>query len=96
MDEDDARAVEARRTNSLFRPLAGSEGWGELCNILMKQIEVRRQKFELVPLKSLDGALEQEFVKGEIAMAHMVIQLPASLLEDARTVLDSVKEQDDG
>ncbi len=96
MDEDDTRAIEARRAKNLFKPLVGSEGWGELCSVLMKQIEMRRQKFELVPLKSLDATLEQEFVKGEIAMAHMVIQLPASILEDAQAVLDAVKEKEDG
>ncbi len=93
MTEDaDARLREAVQQRNAFSDLLRSQGWDALAKVLTSQIEQRRNKFELVPLSSLDEVYAQEFLKGELAALRLILRLPQDALDDAQDVIDTTKE----
>lgn len=62
----------------------------------MSQIEMRRNQYELRPLKTLDETLEQEFSKGEISGMRMLMQLVKDMIEEDETLIEVLKEAEDG
>lgn len=69
-----------------LRDLLKSQGWAQVCRVAEDQLKVRRDSFELTPLKGMDEVLEQEFKKGEVAAIRLFIGLP-------QTVVDDIEEQ---
>ncbi len=92
MTDDAARLREAVQQRNSFHDLLRSQGWDALAKVLEAQIETRRNKFELVPLESLDQVYAQEFLKGELAAFRLILRLPKDALDDAQAVIDETKE----
>jgi hypothetical protein len=67
------RDLQEERLN--WARLKDTPGYQQLMAIAAMQVEGRKQAVFLTPLKSLDGALEQEYQKGEISGIELFRQL---------------------
>ncbi len=59
-------------------------GWDLLLQVINAQVKLRTQRVLLTPLDTLDGALGQEFQKGEISGLSLAVALPAGLINEAQ------------
>ena len=84
---------EARRALHDLRGLLNHPGWDRLGEILEAQAFNRTQQVIKVPLETMDGTLEQEFMKGEISGLELFRLLPSTVIEQLEL---TVKEKDDG
>lgn len=88
----ESRLRDAIEQRNSFADLLRSPGWDALSKVISAQIEQRRNRFELVPLESLDEVYAQEFLKGELATLRLILSLPQDALDDAQAVIDETKE----
>ncbi len=68
-------------------------GWDLLLQVVNAQLKLRTQRVLLTPLETLDGALAQEFQKGEISGLSLAVALPDGLINEAQEA--SRKESED-
>lgn len=85
------KLIEARHQ---LKTLVASPGWQLYCLMVGKQINARTDALILQPLENLDGALAQEYGKGEVAAMRMVLTLPETLTESITSNLAELKESD--
>lgn len=77
--DDTLNAQEQARA---LKALLDSKGWAIVKGILDQQVAARLHDLVVVPLASLDGALAQEFAKGEIAGIKSILTTLEALYED--------------
>lgn len=53
-----------------------SRAWGLLVEVLQAQIKGREQTVCGTPVRTREAQLEHEWVKGELAMAQLIVRLP--------------------
>ena len=73
--------------------LRKSEGWARLVEILQEQVETRRNVIELTPLASMDGVLEEQYKKGEIAALRLIIKLPETTIETLSATIEVLQQE---
>lgn len=78
MDEE----LNAQEQARALKALLDSKGWAIVKGILDQQVSARLHDLVVVPLASLDGALAQEFAKGEIAGIKSIVTTLEALYED--------------
>lgn len=61
--------------------MLASEGWKIYIDIIAGHCQARRDQYELVPLKSMDQVLEEQFVKGELSGLRLAESLATSITE---------------
>lgn len=86
------KLIEARHQ---LKNLVASPGWQLYCLMVGKQIAGRTDGIILQPLENMDGALAQEYGKGEVSAMRMVLTLPETLTEAITSSLAELKESDD-
>jgi hypothetical protein len=62
-------------------------GWDLFLELIAGQEEVRFKEI-LRPTESVDGALRQEFIKGELAFARTIKVLPALAIEELERIIE--------
>jgi len=77
-----------------LKQLEDSPGWKIISNVLDQQAQYRLNMLVATPLKSLDGALEQEYIKGEAEQLLTLRGLPTVLIEELGKVVKEMKEED--
>ncbi len=86
-----AALAEIEKEINILSDLVEHSGW----NMLRDVAEVHQQQriVGLIgsPLESLDGALAQEFMKGEIAGVATFLSIPETTLEGARAKRDELR-----
>jgi hypothetical protein len=65
-----------------------------LSDVIRAQITLRQQQVFATPLRTLDDALGQEFLKGEGVMGEMLLRLPETMLENFQVTLTRENEDD--
>lgn len=86
------KLIEARHQ---LKTLVASPGWQLYCLMVGKQIAGRTDGIILQALESMDGALAQEYSKGEVASLRMAVTLPETLTEAITSSLQELKESED-
>lgn len=101
MDEEEAlregrdtRLSDAVRAKEAMQGLMATEGWKFLRNQLEEQIE-NRKAHVLTALEGTNEIYEREFQKGEIVGIMLAIHLPQQMLNDADTVVELYRSQED-
>jgi hypothetical protein len=61
--------------------LLSHPGWKRLEEIMREQIRMRHEQIMLKPLAGHDAVFEQEFTKGEAAMASLILTMPHTIVE---------------
>ncbi len=84
----EADLAEAHRMVDALRDLIYREGWAIVREHLERGIQTRRNEYELKPLDNILELGKQEFMKGEIAQARLVIALPVTLIEAAKATIE--------
>lgn len=92
---EDTRLPQAVRRKNALQDLLRSEGWAALKEVLQEQLERRRNEVELKPLSSLDAALAQEYMKGEIHQLRLLVVLPDSLIDEDKSVIDAFANKEE-
>lgn len=89
MDKEEVvdQLTEARQQVQLFRALQASPGWAALVEVAQAQISHRRQKYNLVPLKTTDGLLEQQWELGEASGIELFLRLPQSIIDGGEAII---------
>lgn len=85
-DQYQAAVVQKEAISVLLR----SQGWDILRAVAKSQIELLQQQVMLVPLKNLDGALEQEFNKGHMMGVAAFLKIPENIIEEAEAIIASL------
>jgi len=62
-------------------------GWKKLMEYAEQQIRGRTDEVILTPAKGLEGAMEQEFMKGEIGGIRLFCTFPEAVTSDLRSQL---------
>jgi hypothetical protein len=75
-----------------LKKLEASEGWKVVSRILDQQAQYRLNTLVATPLKSLDGALEQEYMKGEAEQLLTLRGLPGVLIEELQVLVRKMRE----
>lgn len=99
--------AEAHRVKDSMQHFINSSAWEIIRAHLERGIQTRRNQYELTPLENLLEVGKQEFVKGEIAEARLVLELPLTLLNTALATIEieaqieeakkaDIEETDDG
>ena len=83
---------EIRSTVQAFRELLNSRAWALLLDIAKVQIETRKNLLTQ-RAKGMEGVLELEYAKGEIAGIEIFTRIPSTALEDLEEQLSDIKEQ---
>ncbi len=80
-----------------FKDLIKSKGWKRLSEVGQAQQEVRKHAVILTPLKELDNALEQEFMKGEYAGIGLLLAIPETEISKYNELikLNQVKKENE-
>lgn len=86
------KLIEARHQ---LKTLVASPGWQLYSLMVGKQIMSRTDGIILQALESLDGALAQEYAKGEVAALRLSLTLPQTLEEAMTSTLSVLKESED-
>lgn len=73
--------------------LLSSPGWAVLCNLVQPLIQERLDYILMHPLKSMDDALGQEYLKGEAGGWKFMLELPRQEVESAEAIVDLFKKQ---
>lgn len=73
-----------------LKELIASPVWKKYSDLIESQVEGRINTFILSPLATLDGALEQEYAKGEIAGMRLSLGIIPSLIDNMAVDLDRV------
>jgi len=87
---DREELIETRRA---LNQLLESAAWRMYSTLVQKQIEARINGIILIPLGSLDGALNQEFQKGEIAALRLALAFPDTLINQFTLALEWQEKQ---
>lgn len=85
---------EAQRISHAMKELVASDGWKYYCSLVMQQQKTRLDHYLLVPLATLDSALEQEFSKGEIAGMRTAIAMPENIISDCAEIAEAVRRKE--
>lgn len=88
-DEDVSQAPDILQE---LQVLVESPGWAIVSRILGAQAEYRLNMLVGTPLKGLDGALEQEYVKGEAAQLLTLRGLPTVLIDELVAEVKRMRE----
>ncbi|MFQ5741981.1 MAG: hypothetical protein ACE5HV_00150 [Acidobacteriota bacterium] len=92
----DERLSLAIRTKNILSAFERTEAWEFLKATIEANIQNKINAVVDTPLANMSEAGAQEYVKGEISAFKWLLNLPASQLEDAQSVIDACKEQEDG
>ena len=91
----DKRIAQSRENKDLILSLLSHPGWKFVERIAKSQIEQRRNKVFLEPLSDVNGAVAQEFLKGEANGMGTLLALPQTLYDDAEATMSSlIKSRD--
>jgi hypothetical protein len=77
-----------------FESLLEHSGWVDLQEALQGQIRLRRMQLGSSPVASLDSAFQLAHVQGEIAGIQLGKALVESTLEDIRTDIQTLLEEE--
>lgn len=91
-DEDISRAP---ALVAALEALEASEGWKVVSRILETQAAYRTNAIVTTPLRGLDAALEQEYLKGEAAQLLTLRGLPTVLIEELKAHVKRMREDAD-
>tara|TARA_R100000656_G_scaffold92704_1_gene67202 strand:- start:125 stop:493 length:369 start_codon:yes stop_codon:yes gene_type:complete len=92
----DDRIRTSRENMDMLSSLLNSMGWKFLQRIAIKQIEARKNDVFLKPLSDVNGAIAQEFLKGEATGMATLLALPQTLYDDAEATMTSlIKAKDE-
>jgi len=78
---------------SQWRRLLDDPVWKMLAETFEAQIRERTNAIVFTPLESVDGAMKQEFMKGEVGGLGLASKLPVIMLEAAQLDLDRLNEE---
>ena len=92
---DDEDAALAPSLLKELESLVEHPGWLVISNILERQAAIRTNSLVTSPLKGLDAALEQEYMKGEAAQLLTLRGLPTVLIDELREVVKRMREDAD-
>lgn len=87
-EELEAEARDIADKISIWRSLKESSGWLLLENTILEQLKPHRAGL-MAPLSTMDEVLREQFEKGEVARAAMILGLPDTQLD----VLQAQAEQ---
>jgi hypothetical protein len=96
---EESQYEDAIRNVNALKKLVASEGWQILLDIAKEQMHNRREKIVLQPLSSMDEALPQEFMKGEVAGIQVLLSMPEVQIESSESILEALRRKgrkDDG
>jgi hypothetical protein len=88
-DEDVSAAPEILQE---LQALVASPGWAIVSRIVGAQADYRLNMLVATPLKGLDGALEQEYIKGETAQLLTLRGLPTVLIDELVAEVKRMRE----
>jgi hypothetical protein len=71
----------------LMEELLSSKGWGMLATLLQANLNERVSRMVFTPTEQLGGGAILEFMKGEAAAFNFILNLPTTLLENAKNDL---------
>lgn len=74
-----------------WRRLEESGEWAGMCAYIREMLK-NRESILRTPLKSLEEALGQEYVKGEVSMAEFLMQIPHAQIERIEMELTSLTQ----
>jgi hypothetical protein len=82
-----------RESMQLMRSLLNNEGWKSFVRLLESDLKTRRDLYELGDVEGMDGLIQREFLRGEIAMLRTMLGMPEALMESSNTALHMRTEQ---
>lgn len=89
---------EARVKKEAIEALLRSQGWDILRTIAESQVSLLTNQVMLTPVGDVGAGYKQEFDKGHVAGIRTFMAIPAQLLDEAQSILDSlaaIDEDDD-
>ena len=91
----DKRIAQSRENKDLISSLLNHPGWKFVERVAKSQIEQRRNTVFLEPVSDVNGAVAQEFLKGEANGMGTLLALPQTLYDDAEATMSSlIKSRD--
>lgn len=78
-----------------FKAMLKTKGWKRLLEIGKGQQEVRKHSVILTPLKLIDDALSQEFMKGEYAGIGLLLAIPETEISKFEELIKLNKVEED-
>lgn len=95
MDEQEFEELteEDRRAVNQMRELRKSPGWQFLSGELNETLEMLRDIYENDSIGSFDRLVGREFVRGQIAMLRLILELPEKVEEGSLAALKARQEQ---
>jgi hypothetical protein len=88
--DTDKRIAQSQENKDLISSLLTHPGWKFVEHIAKSQIEQRKNKVFLEPLSDVNGAVAQEFLKGEANGMGTLLALPQTLYDDAEATMSSL------
>ena len=83
----------------MFQELSNFKGWDQLAEYARAQVKLRNQQV-VAPAGSLDGLIQQEYMKGEMAGIDLFMRFPEIVERDfgeqIEEFLSEIKETNDG
>ena len=95
-DELEAQAAELGSELSLLRELLEHPAWARIATIIDGQVNERTRLVMNTQLQSLEQALGQEFMKGEVSGIKLIKSLPELEIERLQLEIDALNKQVQG
>ena len=95
MSANDSAIAELRAQVRIIQELLDSAIWKQYSSMVAAQCEGRTNELILSPLATLDGALAQEYAKGEIAGMRFAIQMLPQLVDDTMAEINGMEPNDE-
>lgn len=89
---EDGDLAKAPTLVAQLEELEKSAGWAIIREILDRQASIRVNAMLTQPLKTIDGTLEQEYIKGEAATLHLLRGLPTVLIDELKEAVKRMRE----
>lgn len=91
-EELEAEARDIADQISIWRSLKDSSGWQRFSEVVMEQMQVHSAQMR-TPLESLDQVPKQEFMKGELFRAGLLLGLPDTQLEVLKAQAEHLQKE---
>lgn len=95
MSERESELAELRTKVRSIQEILDSAIWKQYSSMVAEQVTGRTNQLILTPLASLDGALEQEYAKGEIAGMRFALAILPQLVDDTLTEITRMEPEDE-
>ena len=93
LDLESMTAVDLKTLLEELTILNNSQGWAHYHNLLLNQIELRKNNVCFTACKSIDAAMAQEFDKGEISGIYQNANLLEVLIEAVENAIENKSKE---